>query len=480
MATLANTLTRVAALLLALGAVAGAQPRHVELGTRQERGPYPSGRVEVTRDRIVVAFYYDGQAGHTWGHLLDAATLRTLETWNGPNLQQLRVFEEASSVFWGFDTGEDFLGAFRRLSDGGEAGGVRVPVIAHDARTMYGLRRDGHVQRYDVATGAALWDADLGQGFGAGAALAMGRRGAWLSSDDQRRFVYRDLEGKERARYELPAADRGDLRARTLMYAALPEDDEDDRLVVMLSPWPTGRGGEQGTLYRLIGDGRPKDLVVPGGHLGLVLLGRWDADTLPCLFQRGRGKRYALISGRADGQAGDADRHIAIDLRRWRVAASSPSAPADHAILAGYFARGADVYDLADGKRVVSAREGETIVAMSQQYVALWVPASDALTIKPLSGGAARTVEVPGTSEARVASLLEGDTFIVQTHGPMGDAVFGLDPATGAQAPIVESASSLRIVGQAPRLADGTLWTLVTEGEGERMRLHLYGVRFAP
>jgi hypothetical protein len=461
-------------LLILLASPLSAQTAHGVIETRERvSGPVPSGFVQATPGRVVVGFWHSvvNNSGPQLVVILDDQTLTPVAEVLAP-LQTVRVFDR--SMFF-IDAAR--TGSFRALADGhmlGEVDGSVTTAASDDA--FYLGMSNGHVQRYDPTTGKVLWDKAIeGAQFTprSVATVRFTRDGVWAGNEDGRHFVHlRASDGRETARYDMPQAETQGAAAAQV----LPTDDR-DYLVLTIPGVTVGR--ERGTLFRLIGDRQPKDLLVRGAEPYVSELGRWDSDSRVVSFER-RSKTYTLVEARSDGSNdGPLDCSYSIDVKRWRSGERTRRLPTGSMLVSslGYRQVEEDIWDLADGKKVASVSGGARWVAVSERYAVSQDPATHEVEVVPLAGGERRKVPFADATGVECVNTRFGDWFLVTARRDGGSTTIGaLDPRTGAIIEVATHDGASELVTAAPRVIAGKLWLLVSEGEGAAIRLHLYGV----
>lgn len=467
--------SRLLSFLALLALPAFGQPSHGVIQTRERvSGPVPNGFVQATPGRVVVGFWHSvvNNSGPQIVVILDDQTLAPVAEVLAP-LQTVRVFDR--SLFF-IDVRR--IGSFRALADGQTLGEIDGGVTAASDDAFYLGMSNGHVQRYDPTTGKVLWDKAIeGAQFTprSVATIRFTRDGVWAGNQDGRHFVHlRAADGRETARYDLPPAEAQAVSSVTAQV--LPTDDRD--YLVLAMPGVTA-GRERGTLFRLIGDRQPKDLLVRGAEPYVSEVGRWDADSRVCSFER-RSKTYTLVEARADGSdEGPTDCSYAIDVKRWRLAERTPRLPSGSMLMSslGYRQVGDDIWDVAEGKKIASVSGGAEWLALSDRYAVSWSETAHVLEVVPLGGGQRREVAYAEATDLECMSARFGDEFVITARRDGAPTtISALDPATGVVTEVASFEGVADVVTAAPRVVGGKLWLLVSEGEGTAIRLHLYGV----
>lgn len=448
--------------LLALAAPAWAQADHGVLKA-DLRGKVAGGVVEVGKDRVVVALHHDvqerGSVKETY--ILDRATLATIIELPYGHPETLAVFPESLlATVQGFPQ----LGILFGLKDGARVHDFgRNLVVYHGSQQLYSAWTKAIVKRHDPATGRVLWERPLGAPFEPeiGAMVCM-RDGVWSGSEDRRAWQFVGQDGKPGARHE---AAPNELPEKSYFVANALDVGSDELLVLSAGGVPAGKN-KRGALFRLVGDGKPKDLVLPGAGPGLILTGRGDSDTVPWAFER-KGKRFVVASGRADGGDGEADTYFLIDPKRWKAAGSARRPRLGVSSDRGYIldedegpGRG-QVVDLATGKVAVALPADAAWWTLTDGQAVAWDRATTTLRCTSLEGGATR--EVPLGGEATFYSLRHGDLLValVRRDGALASKV--IDAATGEVADAAAHAGEVALLGVADRPVDGRVWFLVTE-----------------
>ncbi len=445
---------------------ASAQAARAVIDTAGLEGPFEYGLVEERGEHLVLAFNYRGGSG--WNH---AMTVRLdgftpVARFEGARLDSLRVFER--SVLWSAGEGKAASGELRGL-DGARLAKIEGELAVADPDLLYAWA-DGTLRRYDVATGAPRWELALGERFAARVTLAAGASGVWVGSADMGSFVFVTRDGEEAESYTVPGPEAGHPVAMDVL--TLPDRDH---LVLALGSW-SGRKGELGTLFRLLGGlVRPKEFFLPDPRAYLLAAGRRSADVSNLVFRR-RGKWFAAVAGSQGRRAGDQGTVHAVDVKRWKPVVDTPSVNGLVGDL-GYAEYREAILDRASGKKVAKLDRGETWVEMSEQYAYAWDADARQLRLLPLDDGERRTIAFAEAEELSCLTPRFGDALAVWTRRTDGTcAVDVIDPASGQVTRLAEG-QDLTLVGLSTRVVPGRrMWVLVGAGHDRRMKLELYEV----
>lgn len=465
----------VALLGLCAGAARAQQVAHLEVAPKKTplSGAIPDGVIDVGPDHVVVSAWYGQQTpggpAACAMFVVDKASGATVaELPGGP--EQLRVVGRTALIL-----GTSVLQAgLHDLATGAKV--VDLPgLVVCDGEAVYSDANAGKLVRHDPATGRPLWELAPGKPFGGKWGIKHilpVRDGAWIVDDKKTVFLKASREGKEVQRYEVPAAEvQTELGVDTLPVG--PKD----LLLLLFNGVQLGK--ERGPLLRLIGDGKPKDLPLPGGRPSFVALGGLRRHADVWTFER-KGKLCGVAEARADGsELGDPDIRVAIDLRRWKVLPARFPRDTDGVVsVAGYIQVGADLWDAAEGKKVATAAAPARWLALSERQALEWNPDARAARLVPLAGGEARAVALPGEGVELVRAIAPrgpGPMLLLTSAGAK-TALLALDPDTGEVTPVAEHEGPTSLVTAALRPVGGQLWALLAVGQGRAVKLHLYGV----